>query len=97
MPDGLKFGNSTITALDLSNFDTSKVTNMSTMFYNCYNLTSLDLSSFTFDNVTSYTNMFYKVSSDCLIYVKDETAKSWITDRLTDLTNNDLTNVQIKQ
>ena len=32
------------TSFDLSNFDTSKVTNMSYMFYNCSNLTSLDLS-----------------------------------------------------
>ena len=32
------------TSFDLSNFDTSKVTDMSYMFYNCSNLTSLDLS-----------------------------------------------------
>ena len=32
-----------ITSLDVSNFDTSAVTNMSNMFYNCYKLTSLNI------------------------------------------------------
>ena len=33
-----------LTALDVSNFDTSKVTNMDHMFYSCRNLTALDVS-----------------------------------------------------
>ena len=31
-----------LTSLDVSNFDTNKVTNMSGMFYNCNSLTELD-------------------------------------------------------
>ena len=33
-------------SLDLSNFDTSSVTNMAFMFYRCSSLKSLDLSKF---------------------------------------------------
>jgi hypothetical protein len=36
--------------------------------------------------------MFSNVPTDCLIYVKDETAKSWITGKFTTLTN-----VQVKE
>ena len=42
----------------LENFNTSKVTNMYAMFYNCPNLTSLDLSSFDTSNVTDMSWMF---------------------------------------
>ena len=37
---------SSLTALDLSSFDTSKVTNMRRMFSDCSSLTTLDLSNF---------------------------------------------------
>ena len=45
------------------NFNTSKVTNMSYMFYNCSSLTSLDLSSFNTSNVTTMDHMFHNCSS----------------------------------
>ncbi len=51
-----------ITSLNLSHFNTSKVTNMSKMFYYADNLTSLDISSFNTSNVTNMTSMFAKVS-----------------------------------
>ena len=44
--------------IDLSNFDTSQVMNMSHMFYFMSNLTSLDLSNFDTSNVWSMSNMF---------------------------------------
>ena len=50
------------TSFDLSNFDTSKVTNMSYMFYNCSNLTSLDLSICNTSKVTSIHWMFCNCS-----------------------------------
>ena len=40
-------------SINLSNFDTSLVTNMGSMFYNCKALTKLDIRNFTFDKVTS--------------------------------------------
>ena len=56
------FGNCTkLTSLDLSNLDTSAVTDMGGMFYGCQALTSLDLSNFDTSNVTNMGGMF----SDC--------------------------------
>ena len=46
----------------LDKLDTSNVTDMSGMFYNCNMLTSLDLSSFNTSNVTNMANMFYGCS-----------------------------------
>ena len=40
-------------------FNTSNVTDMSEMFYNCSSLTSLDLSSCNTEKVTNMNNMFY--------------------------------------
>lgn len=42
----------------ISGLDTSKVTDMGSMFYNCYSLTSLDLSNFDTSNVTDMSVMF---------------------------------------
>ena len=49
--------------LDLSNFDTSKVTDMGSMFYGTSNLTTLNLSSFDTSNVTNMSYMFYGMSN----------------------------------
>ena len=54
---------SSLTSLDLSNFDTSQVTRMSSMFRNCSGLTSLDLSGFDTSQVTDTDSMFYGCSS----------------------------------
>ena len=58
-PEGIK----DIKDLDLSNFDTSNVTNMRAMFYNMSKLTSLDLSNFNTSKVTNMSYMFYNMSS----------------------------------
>ena len=44
--------------LDLSDWDTSNVTNMYGMFSNCYALTNLDVSGFNTSNVTNISSMF---------------------------------------
>lgn len=80
-----------LVTLDLSNFDTSNVTNMNSMFTYCTSLNTLDLSNFDFSNVSGTTSMFYEVPSNCLIYVKDQTAKEFVLN-----VRSDLTNVQIK-
>ena len=49
--------------LNLSNFDTSKVTNMSDMFYGMSSLTSLNLSNFDTSKVTDMSHMFSYVSN----------------------------------
>ena len=52
-----------ITEIDLSNFDTSEVTDMSSMFYGCSSLKSLELSSFDTSNVANMRGMLYNCSS----------------------------------
>ncbi|MBQ7510370.1 MAG: BspA family leucine-rich repeat surface protein [Prevotella sp.] len=47
-----------VQSLDLSHFNTSKVTNMLNMFNGCVNLTSIDLSHFDTGNVTNMSGMF---------------------------------------
>jgi surface protein len=51
-----------LTGLDLSGFDTSKVTDMSSMFTWCNNLTELDVSSFDTSKVTDMGSMFMSCS-----------------------------------
>ena len=50
-----------ILELDLSNFDTSKVTDMGYMFYYMDSLTTLDLSNFDTSQVTNMQYMFYNM------------------------------------
>ena len=49
---------SVLTSLNVSNFDTSNVTNMNSMFEYCSALTSLDLSNFNTSKVTDMRYMF---------------------------------------
>ena len=49
---------SALRSVDLSEFDTSQVTDMSYMFYECNKLTGLDLSHFNTGNVTDMNHMF---------------------------------------
>ena len=52
-----------LTSLDVSGFDTSNVTSMSSMFDQCSALTSLDLSGFDTSNVTDMSYMFNQCSA----------------------------------
>lgn len=54
---------SSLKEVDLSNLDTSKVTNMREMFYDCESLTSLDLSKWDTSKVTDMSYMFYMCGS----------------------------------
>ena len=51
---------SLITAINLSNFDTTHVTSMSGMCYQCTNLTFIDLSNCDTSHVTNMRYMFYE-------------------------------------
>ena len=71
--------------MDLSNFDTSKVTNMSFMFFNMSNLTTLNLSNFDTSKVTNMHYMFsllYEAYMDKLekIYVNNDFDTTNLTD-----------------
>lgn len=52
-----------LVSLDLSQFSTVNVTDMSYMFYGCANIVSLDVSSFNTINVTTMNNMFGSMSN----------------------------------
>ena len=52
------YGCKKLTSLDLSSFNTDKVTKMNCMFISCSRLTSLDVSSFNTDKVWEMCNMF---------------------------------------
>ena len=54
---------SSLISLDLSNFDTSKVTNMSYMFFNTSSLTSLNLSNFDTSQVMNMDSIFRRMTN----------------------------------
>ena len=89
---------SNLHSVDLSNFySPSSMINAGSMFYGCTSLTRIDMRSFDFSNIGStsssyYNNMFGSSASNgvpngCLIIVKDDTSKSWITNKFPRLTN----------
>ena len=65
-------GCSSLTRLDVSNFDTSNVTNMNFMFSDCRSLTSLDLSKFDTSKVTQMYLMFQGCSKLKTIYASNK-------------------------
>jgi surface protein len=73
-------GCSGLAKLDLSNFNTNNVTNMSGMFEDCSSLTTLDLSCFNTGNVTDMSWMFCGCLGLSTIYVSNE----WSTENVTD-------------
>ena len=60
---GIKFGNSTFSAVPYTLICDSGVTNMRSIFINCENLTTLDLSNFDTSNVTDMGGIFHGCSN----------------------------------
>ena len=91
-------------SLDLSNFDTSKVTNMYAMFGNCYSLTSLNLDKFNSSKVENMAYMFYNcyllksldLSSFNTSLVTDMSAMFWECYSLTSLNLSNFDTSQVK-
>ena len=86
-----------ITSFDLSKYDTSNVTNMYRMFYDCSGLTSLDVSKFDTSNVTDMSQMFYDCSGLTSLDVSNfDTSKvtdmSYMFNSCNSLTSLDLSN-----
>ena len=63
---------SSLKKLNLNNFNTNNVTNMSCMFYGCSSLKELNLSNFNTNNVTNMYNMFYGCSEQLKNKIKSE-------------------------
>lgn len=60
---GIKFGNSTFSAVPFTLICDSEVNNFGAMFLSCTNLTTLDLSSFDTSNVYIMNKMFYNCTN----------------------------------
>ena len=74
---------SSLTELDLKNFNTTKVTNMSLMFDNCSSLKELKFrKNFNTSNVTDMSNMFSRCSSLKILDIKN-----FNTTNVTDMSN----------
>ena len=69
---------SSLTSLNLSNFNTNNVTDMSYMFYKCSSLTSLNLSNFNTNNVIDMKDIFYGFNKNCNIISNDYKLISFI-------------------
>lgn len=78
---------SEIEEIDLSTWETPNLTTTLLMFYLCSKVKRIDIRKMTFDKVTNYSNMFGGTPTDCLIIVKGETEKTWITSKFSALTN----------
>ena len=93
--DEQKFRN--ILDLDLSNFDTSKVTDMHGMFFNMFYLTTLNLSNFDTSNVMDMNSMFYSVGNLSKLDLSNfDTSKvtnmGWMFSSMSNLTSLNLSN-----
>ena len=62
---------SSLTSLNLSNFNINNVKDMSGMFFNCSSLTSLNLSKFNTHNVKNMIFMFNGLNKKCDIITTD--------------------------
>ena len=71
-----------IRKLDLSEFNTKRITNMSCMFYNCKYLKNIDLSNFNTKNVKNMSYMFGYCDS-----LKNLDLSSFNTENVTDMNN----------
>ena len=63
---------SSLKELNLSDFNTKNVTNMSSMFYECSSLKELNLSNFNTNNVTDMRYMFYECSDQFKNKIRSE-------------------------
>ena len=66
--------------INISNFKTDNVTNMSSMFYFCYNLQLIDLSNFNTNNVQDMSMMFA-----CCFNLKELDVSNFNTNNVTDM------------
>lgn len=76
----LAFNNSGLKQINVSNWDTSNVTNMSNTFSHCELLTSIDISKWNTSKVTNMEGMFV----DCNLLASVDVSK-WNTSKVTDM------------
>ena len=65
-------GCSSLKELNLNNFNTNNVTNMSDMFYGCSSLKELNLINFNTNNVTNMSWMFSRCLNELKLKIKSQ-------------------------
>ena len=65
-------GCSSLKELNLNNFNTDNVTNMSHMFHECLSLKELNLNNFNTNNLTYMHGMFFGCSNDLIMKIKTQ-------------------------
>jgi len=88
---------SSLTNINLSNFNTQNVKDMSLMFYECSSLTNINLSNFNTQNVTNMRSMFSECSSLTNINLSNFNTQNvidmcWMFSECSSLTNINLSN-----
>ena len=78
--NGMFYECNSLTTLDVSNWNTSNVTDMVYMFSNCYALTTLDVSKWNTSKVTDMSNMFEYCNALTTLDVS-----KWNTSNVTDM------------
>ncbi len=73
--------------LDLSNWDTTGVTDLNYTFRRMTNIEEIDLRRADFSNVTSTNSVFYLTNNNVKIIVKDDIQKNWFNTNFSNLTN----------
>ena len=63
---------SSLKELNISNFNTYNVTNMTGMFYKCSSLKEFNISNFNINNVTNITEMFFGCSHELKEKIKGQ-------------------------
>ncbi len=63
---------SSLTSLELSNFNTNNTEDMSYMFSQCSSLTYLNLSNFNTINVKDMNEIFLNLDIKCILQTKDK-------------------------
>ena len=76
-----------VEVFDLSTLDLSSVTDVTSMFYYCQSATKIDIRTLDNTIITNSSNMMGNISSGCLIIVKDDDFKTWLTNKFSSLTN----------
>ena len=73
--------------IDLSNWDTTGVTDLNYTFRRMTNIEEIDLRRADFSNVTSTNSVFYLTNNNVKIIVKDDIQKNWFNTNFSNLTN----------
>lgn len=78
-----------LTSIDVTKFNTSKVTNMRSMFFDCMTLTNLDVTNFDTSNVTNMSGMFGSAQTDSggLKNLNNLDVTNFDTSKVTDMSN----------